>query len=164
MNLKIGGIIVLLLLVASPLASAHPINMEALCQIESGCKDDAVSFRGAKYGRGRYQISEIVLKHFKEVDPYPDWFFRSDSAPAGYLFKETVNMSASDLHNENVSLVIANWYLDWIDNALRINGIEPTVEKVLACWNFGYGNVLRGKRLPKETKDFIKKYEELAGK
>lgn len=144
--------------------------MEALCQIESGCRDDAVSFRGAKYGRGRYQISEIALKHFNQssnitpfVKNYTDGPLKGATEfDAIQCFQAPcVGVDVESLHDKEINYFIANWYLNWIENALRINGIEPTVEKILACWNFGYGNVIRGKKLPKETQDFLKKYEEL---
>ena len=142
-------LIIILILLFSNTAYAHPIDMNALATIESNNNPKACSYKGCKYGRGLYQISEIVLKQYDLERPknlrigVDGWIEEIKRDP----YRQTM---------------IADYYLEWIHE--RVGNLDDT----LICWNWGYGNWSKWNRngsnynkLPKETKDFLKKYNEL---
>ena len=161
--------IMLLFMLISSNAFAHPIDMNILAQIESSSNPDAVSYRGAKYGRGLYQISEIALKHFNVGHrqimaraSHDTVMWRTLHRAENYA--NSHNFTGNDLFVPTINKIVANWYLDWIH--------ERTGNEIhtLVCWNWGYGNWRKWYRsdgkfrnLPKETRGFLKKYEQLGG-
>ena len=149
--------ILIFCLMSCSIAQAHQINMEILAEIESGGNPIALSPDGC---RGLYQISEIVLQQFKET--HKGLSLPSDRA--GWTI-DVDSMSTERLFEKTPNEYIADWYLDWLDNALRINGIEPTVDNILIGYNFGLGHFLKWRqrgskfsKLPKETQNYLKRY------
>ena len=144
----VGSLLFLLLSGASPLLG-HPVDMEALAMIESSNNPKAYNARSQ--ARGLYQITPIVLKHWNQT--------HGDSAMVEDLF----------VPKENT--MIANWYLNWLyDRCL-------TVKDTLISYNWGIGHWRRWRKaidkfpptkeelelygLPKETQDYLDKYEKL---
>lgn len=125
---------------ATPL-QAHPINMKAIAQIESSNNPKAVSYVGAKYGRGTYQISEICLKDFNEM------------TNASYL--------PSELFDSEINYEISIWYFNVrIPQLLRHFGHPVTVDNVVWAYSAGIGSVNKG-IMPLETINYLSKYRRL---
>ena len=45
---------------------------------------------------------------------------------------------------------------------LKYYKMPVSIENILIAYNFGIGNLVKGKELPKETRDYLVKYERLA--
>jgi len=132
-------ILIILLIFAPLLINAEVnINLEIIKQIESSGNPNAISFRGAKYGRGAYQISEICLKEYNQFN--------------------NTNYQPEDLFNYELNKKIAKWYLNIrIPQMLRHFEIKDTIENRLWVYNAGIGRVVQN-IMPKETKEYIVKY------
>ena len=150
-----GGLIALLL---SPnLAFSHPINMDAICKIESNCNPRAISYRGAEFGRGLYQISELALFDFKKSPEVKAVIMKDDS----YL--DTSELEPIDLFIPEINEHIASWYLnDEIPRLLNHFKNLVNTKNILIAYNCGIECVTKGK-IPKETRNYLKKYEDLTG-
>jgi soluble lytic murein transglycosylase-like protein len=124
---------------------AEDVNMDIIKQIESSGRADAVSFKGAKHGRGLYQISEVCLKEWNNFNP-----------------EETYTVE--DLFDGVINLKIADWYMNKrIPQMLKHYEVEDTDENRLWAYNAGIGNVIKGIK-PEETRLYIKKYYEQGDK
>ena len=127
-------------------ACAQEIDTNVIIQIESGGDPNAVSFAGAKNGRGLMQISEIVLKEYNQVNK--------------------TNITVDSLYNPGFNKEVGTWYLLRIFNRyLKCNG---TTEDILICYNWGYGNWRKWNKagrqwgkLPTETQNYISKYKRI---
>jgi len=120
------------------------IDLTIISEIESNNRDTAISFRGARYGRGRYQISEICLKDYNQET-------RSNIAP-------------EELFCPVVGYQVAHWYITRrIPQILRNWGIPITEETILWGYNAGVGRVRDGIK-PVETVNYINKYRRLREK
>jgi len=132
---------------------AHPIDMDALAQIESSGNPQA--WNKSSDARGMYQITPIVLRQFMD-DPHAKVIMTNESyLPISKLNKDSLFMPEINRH-------VADYYLDWLDAR-----IEST-DEICIAWNWGIGklrkwqrNGSKFKKLPKETQNFIKKYHEL---
>jgi len=128
-------------------ASSVVIDMKKLAWIESSNNPRAVSYKGAKYGRGLYQVSEKVLKEWNDFHPHEKY-------------------TPEDLFDPEINRKIATWYLYVrIPYMLRRYKVPDTVEHRLIAYNWGIGHLVDWYRagadynkLPKETRDFLKKY------
>lgn len=113
------------------------VDMGAIAQIESSNNPNAVSFRGAKYGRGLYQISEVCLKHYNTSN-------KADIRPV-------------ELFNPSINGKVANWYFEWL------RGLNLSDYEAIIAYNWGIGNFWKYKRgeksLPKETLNYLTKYQ-----
>ena len=119
------------------------VNLDTIKQIESSGNPDAISFRGAKYGRGLYQISEVCLADYNQF--------------AGHVF----TFYPKDLFNPKINEMIAKWYLTKrIPAMLRHYNKEVTVENVLWAYSAGIGRVVEGV-MSSETKEYIFLYKNL---
>lgn len=83
--------------------------------------------------------------------------------------KECKKFNIGDLYNPTINVKIGTWYInERIPEMLKTYGLKDTVEARLACYNAGIGvykAYKEGKRkLPKETRDYIKKYHKLTEK
>ena len=126
-------------------------------QIESGGNPYAISKDGCL---GLMQISPIVLKEYNEnqwvtLSYYPDghWAERRRNGD---------DYKWADLYNPEINIIIGTWYLKriWF-HYLPHYKIPQTIENLLWVYNAGIGNLVKG-IMPKETKNYIKKYKELA--
>ena len=125
-----------------PDLEAQETNLDIIAQIESSGNPLAVSYRGAKYGRGLYQISEIALLDFNR--------------------ENKVKIAPQSLFDPKIGYVVAKWYLmARIPQFLRNKGIPVTTVNVLWAYSAGIGNVIKGIK-PDETKNYIRKYHKLA--
>ena len=115
------------------------IDMSKIAMIESSGNPYAVSYRGWQYGKGKYQVSDVVRREYNQM--------------------RGKNVQSDDLFNEKVCYEIANWYMnERIPSMLRHYGLKDTAENRLIAYNFGIGNLKNGKALPAETRNYIKKY------
>lgn len=114
------------------------VNMPIIAHIESSGRPNAVSYMGARFGRGTYQISEILLKDYCE--------FSNAECP-----------KANDLFNPTLNSQIATWAFEQRFPAiLRWLNKPVTLRNLLICYNAGCGKV---DSPPLETRQYIKKYE-----
>ena len=140
------GIILLVLIISLAvvvMVRAEEIDLKAIAQIESNNNPQAVSYTGAKYGRGLYQISEICLKDYNQQN-------NAKLAPTSLFDPETNEEVAKWYLTQRIPFIFANW------------GIPVTTINVLWAYNAGVGRVRQG-IMPKETKSYLAKYAKLGG-
>lgn len=125
---------ILILANTSKILASPIIDLDAIKHIESRGIADAVSPKGAI---GLYQITPIALKDFNRM--------------TGKKYKK------DDLYLIWVNHEIARWLLTKrIPQLLKAKKKSITVENLLTAYNAGHTYV--GKRLPKETQNYIRKY------
>lgn len=111
--------------------------MSAISFVESS--NNPKAFNKKSKARGLYQITPIVLKEWNNYNP-----------------EETYKKD--DLFNENVNTKIASWYLNnRIPQMLTFYKKPVNLENVLTSYNAGINYVVKGKKLPEETTEYIKK-------
>lgn len=127
-------------------AFAHPIDMKILAQIESSNNPKAHNKR--TNAKGLYQITPIVFKQFM--------------LDATKKYGVPLANSSESLFYEEFNTTVANYYLDWLSHRCYVP------DDILISWNWGYGHWRKWANnggnmnaLPKETKDFLKKYHNL---
>jgi soluble lytic murein transglycosylase-like protein len=135
--------IIIVLLISTIAFSETTIDLDIISKIESNGNSKAVSYKGAKYGRGKYQISEIVLEEWNN-----------------YHLNDQYN--TEQLFNEEINERIANWYLHIrIPIMIAYYGKDVTIKNVLIAYNAGISYVAYDKSIPNETKNYIEKYNKL---
>lgn len=162
MRMLIGLVMVVVAMAGCELkqALAHPINMEVLAEIESSNNPKAYNKKSG--ARGLYQITPIVLKQFNDKNTMDEVLRQGHRA-----------VTEDGLFNPDISWIVANWYLDWLSERC------DTVDEILIGWNWGIGHLRKWQNcsyenmydnpnqcrayisLPKETRDFLKKYHKL---
>jgi soluble lytic murein transglycosylase-like protein len=122
------------------------IDLGRISQIESSGNPEAVSYRGAKYGRGLHQISEVALRDYNKA--------------TGEKIKP------SQLFDSRVNTKVAKWYFGKLEGYLKHYNIPVTDEHLLAAYNWGIGNLKKWyeagadpSKLPSETRGYIEKYK-----
>ena len=119
-----------------------------IIQIESSGNPNAISEDNC---RGLMQISEMVLKEYNQN------YIRN----YGNIPNEKFYYDLEDLFDPYINKRIGTWYLKRIWNHY-LQGIG-TIDDLLICYNFGYGNWLKYKqgkiKLPKETRNYLKHYK-----
>ena len=136
-------IIVLLLWIVP--AYAENVNMDIIAEIESNNNPMAISCRGAEYGRGMYQVSEICLIDYCN-------------------HHNVIEVDILALYDPDICFQVANWYMNTrIPQMLKHYGFSDTISNRLAAYNWGIGNMTKGLPMPKETKNYIEKYYRLVG-
>ena len=142
----VGTLIILLCLLWPQRAGASEVNLDIIATIESNHNPKAVSFRGPKYGRGMYQVSEVCL------DEYNYYVQRPANAS---------NLPPDALFSPETCLKVAKWYLEVrIPQMLKYYGIEDTIDNRLWAYSAGIGRVVKG-IMPDETKKYLIKYHRL---
>ncbi len=131
----ITGIILLMNLLTITASASIEIDLTALSMVESSGNSNAVSFKGAKYGRGLYQISEIALKDYNQCN--------------------NTSIKPSELFDPYKSEVICRWILETRIPQL-LKGYPITLESVLSAYNMGH---IRAKRGIVAT-IYVKRYKE----
>ena len=128
------------MLILCPLqAQGEAIDLDRIIAIESGGKAHVDSFRGAKFGRGLCQVSEVCLTEYNDLTGH--------------------NYSPSDLYKPEINKAVAKYYLEVrIPQMLRHYKKPVTIDNILWAYNAGIGNVVKN-RLPLETKNYIAKYK-----
>lgn len=119
------------------------IEIDAICQIESGCRNLIGDF-----GRsiGPYQIQEGVVRDFNR--------------------REGENYSHGDMRDFQKAGRVASWYLnDEIPRMLEHFRIVDTWENRIIAYNAGIGRAVqinrKGAKIPPVTMRYIEKYSEL---
>lgn len=132
----------LILQVGTANAQLQPaIDMGAIAYIES--KGNPFAYNSSSSARGIFQITEICLKDWNAYHP------RDKYTP-------------KDLFRSDANIKIATWYLsERIPQLLRHYGLEVNLENILISYNFGIGNLVKGKKLPEETINYIRDFKEL---
>ena len=133
-----SGVLVVMLLF-SPLAEAEvTIDMQRIRMIESSGNPRAHNLRTD--ARGLYQITPICLQEWNNFHPNRQY-------------------TSEQLFSSRINSEIAHWYMNYrIPQMLRYYGKPDTIENRLICYNAGIAYVVRNMNLPRETRDYIKKY------
>lgn len=115
--------------------SLAKIDLNIIQEIESHGNPKAFNKRSG--ARGLYQITPICLKHFNSV--------------------HGTDYSLEMLFDVEINTKIAKWYISWLEERCDSD------KEVLIAYNFGLKNMRRWKagekQLPKETSDYLIKYE-----
>lgn len=116
------------------------IDLNAIAQIESsGCKSPCVGDSGKALGS--FQL------HYPLIQDFNRWNGTS------YTHKDALNPITARL--------IASWAFDtYYPKILRRLKLEPTTDRLIACFNAGCG-ALKRKSLPLTTQKYLKKYKEI---
>ena len=134
-------IVVALLLIASCAESCYPaemINLERIKQIESN--GNPLAYNNRSHAVGLYQITPICLTEYNNF--------------------HKVKYSQAQLFNGKINRKIAEWYINIrIPSMLSYYHKPITVENVLISYNAGISYVVKGKPLPIETVNYIRKYQ-----
>jgi len=84
----------------------------------------AVSKKGARHGRGIYQVSEVCLQHYKDETPGTEW------------------IEPRALFNSNICRTVAIWYLQKCNSAYdEIRPDHSRFNWVLSAYNQGIRGV-----------------------
>lgn len=118
------------------------IDMHALAMIESGNNPKAYNKRTK--ASGLYQITPICLKDYN----------RSHKAGLRFTMKDMFVPCRAE--------AVAKWYLaERLTNMIGWMGLPVTTQRILWAWNAGIGKMAEGV-MPKETREFINKYNAIA--
>lgn len=121
-----------------PEAKASLIDMNKIKKIESS--GNPLAHRKQDNSRGLYQITPAVLQEWNAFHP-----------------RNT--HTSQDLWNPAVNYKIADWYLSKrIPAMLKHYKKDVTVKNLIISYNAGISYVVSGKRLPKTTQAYLKKY------
>ena len=135
---KAGALLILLSSCQMRPAMAVEVNLDIIAQIESSGNRWAISYAGAKYGRGLYQVSEIALLDYNK--------------------ENNAKIAPESLFEPMIGEMVAKWYLTQrIPFFLRNKGIPVTLANILWAYSAGIGNVVKGIK-PQETRNYIKRY------
>ena len=122
--------------------SAQEIDINAIIQIESS--GNPLAYNKRSQARGLMQITPICL------DDY--------NGNGGVIF----SVRTEELFDPKINIMIGKWYLNYrIPQMLNYYGYPDTIENRLIAYNAGISFVVKGWALPKETRDYIKKYRKL---
>lgn len=117
---------------------SNDVDMEKIYLIESSGNPNA--WNKGEDARGLGQIRPIVLKEWNNYNPKDQHI-------------------ADDLFNSAVNKKIANWYMNKrIPQMLKYFGVPDTAENRIIAYNAGINYHVKGKELPKITKNYLKKY------
>lgn len=133
-------IIMMVVLMVGGKAYAEPIKLPVIAQIESSGNPGAIGDHGQALGL--YQLHYGVIKDYnKHHDTH-------------YSHRMALNRHYADL--------VADWYLNQeIPRLIRHYRLNDSLENRIIAYNFGIGNLVKGKPLPAVTKAYIAKYRRL---
>ena len=115
------------------------IDMRRIYEIESSNNPEAYNETSKAVGLG--QITPVTLKEWNQ-------------------FHKNEQLTEEDLYDPNTNMRVASWYMNVrIPQILKAYDIEDSIENRLISYNAGWTYAKDGKELPKETKDYIKKYK-----
>lgn len=125
--------------------------VEAVVQAESGGDPFAVGDNGDSIGL--MQISSITMREFNE-NYINDIRKEPWCETTNIKFKTTMNVIRKyDLYDYAINLLVGKWYL----MRLHFHYKFDSIPEILAAYNFGLGNVRKGKEYPASTKRYITK-------
>jgi soluble lytic murein transglycosylase-like protein len=111
--------------------------MPAVSFVESS--NNPKAFNKKSKARGLYQITPIVLKEWNNYNP-------------------DENYDKEDLFDSEVNTRIASWYLnERIPQMLTYYKKPINLDNVLTSYNAGIDYVVKDRKLPSETVDYIRK-------
>jgi soluble lytic murein transglycosylase-like protein len=109
--------------------------------VESSNNPNAVSFAGARHGRGTYQVSEVLLLDYNKR-------FKTSYSP-------------QKLFNPEINKKVCTWAIyEEIPRLLRHYGKGVTLEAVLQSYNIGTFGYAKGRR----NADYVRKYKMWLGR
>jgi soluble lytic murein transglycosylase-like protein len=112
-----------------------PGLLDAVIQVESHWDANAYNKKSKATGLG--QITPPALNDFNTLN------------------KEKYTME--HMKDPQKNMRVTNWYLsERIPQMLKHYNIPVTLQNILASYNFGIGNVKKGKAFPEETQNYIK--------
>ncbi len=115
------------------------VDMQAIAQIESSGQANA--YNRVSGAVGMYQITPICLKDYNKF--------------------HKPQRSMKEMYDRLIAHNVANWYFNHrIPSLLEAYGIKDTIENRLIAYNAGIGRLKNGK-IPRESRDYVKKYKEL---
>ena len=121
-------------------ARAKPVEFSIISYIESS--NNPMAYNKVSQARGLYGITPICLKEYNQ-------WHREDKIALNALYIPVVARK------------VAKWYIDIrIPQMLRAYGLSDNLKNRLWAYNAGIGMVKRG-IMPRETKQYILKYEKL---
>ena len=139
-NKRIQLALIFLLIFNAPLSAKELIKMKSISFIESS--NNPTAFNSISKARGLYQITPICLLEYNNF--------------------HKVKYSQKDLFNAKINYKIAFWYLNTrIPQMLKHFGKEITVRNTLISYNAGISYVVKNKKLPSETENYIRRYEKI---
>jgi len=128
-------------------AQAVEVDLEVVAMIES--LNNPLAYNSRSGAVGKYQITLICLKDYNLAH-----------IRGGYNHNE--------MFDEVKAEKVARWYFKRIEGYLKAFNVPVTLEHVLMSYNWGIGNVRKWyqegadySKLPKETRDYIVKYNRL---
>ena len=134
---KILAICIFLYSLSSVCFAYDSVNLRTIAYIESG--NNAKAYNEQTKATGLYQITPICLADYN-------------------YFAKAGQYTLSDMFDVYRAKLVATWYIEKrIPFLLKKYNHEVTVRNVLIGFNCGVKCV--GKPLPKETSDYIKKYD-----
>lgn len=126
---------------AKSIVTKAKIDMDAVKMIESSGNPGAYNERSGAIGL--YQITYICLEEWNNYHPREPY-------------------DTEDLWDAGINTKIATWYLqERIPSMLRHYKQPLSYQNILISYNAGISYVVKGKKLPQETVNYIKKYERL---
>ena len=121
------------------LVNAESIDLGKIKSIESS--GNAFAYNRVSQAIGLYQITPICLKEWNNYHASEQYY-------------------SQDLYNPKVNTKIAKWYLERrIPQMLRYYKKEVSISNILISYNAGINYVVKDLPLPKETKEYLVKYE-----
>ena len=114
------------------------VDMQKIKMMESSGNPRA--YNEYSHARGLYQITPIVLEEWNN-------------------FHSREKYELDDLFKSKVNTMIAHWYMNYrIPQMLRYYGKPNTVRNRLISYNAGIDYVVRSLKLPEETIEYIRRY------
>ena len=133
-----------IILISSLLTSSvgYAVNMDIIAYIESSNKTQAYNRQSG--ARGLYQITRICLEDYNNL--------------------HTIKYNKNDLFDPEINKKIAYWYMNVrIPQLLKYYNIDDNINNRLIAYNAGIKRLIDNE-LPKETKNYLKKYHRLLDK
>jgi soluble lytic murein transglycosylase-like protein len=136
--------LIIIVVVALYSVMAHAdVDMDIIKQIESAGDPYALSSSGAI---GLYQLMPITLQEWNQ-------------------YHKSEQYKLNDLWNPAINEKIATWYMNVrIPQMLRHYKKPVTLQNCLIAYNAGISYVAKNLSVPKETRDYIVKYERESAK
>jgi len=115
--------------------------------------DSLIVYYAERYGRNPLQIKRQI----RAESNFDTNAFSVAGACGLFQFmaptwEEWGSNNIRDAFDPEKSLIAHCRYMNWLE--YKFNG---DLERALAAYNFGIGNVQRGRRYPKETQEYVKK-------
>ena len=128
--------------------SAQEIDLSIIAKIESN--NNPLAYNPTSHARGLYQITPICLEDYN-------------------ITHKGSEIALISLYEPVSAHRVAEWYISRIKIILAKKGISAQTSPILISYNWGVGNYIKwvkagqnDKRLPLETRNYIKKYYKLA--